>query len=75
MNGPQTSKRVQHLFFVLSDTEHDTSFGDTDAFLLRLLEDLETLPEGGPPVSDERREGLHSLNVVRVDVQAGFSNQ
>lgn len=70
-----TSECIQHLFFVLPDAEHDAGFGYTDAFLLRLLEDLEALPERGPSVSNEWREGFHSLNVVRVDVQTGFCNQ
>ena len=69
-----TFQGIQDLFFVLPDTEHDTGFCNADAFHLRLLQDLETLPERGSSVPHKWREGFNSLDVVRVDVQAGFGN-
>lgn len=71
----ETFQCIQHLFFVLPYAEHDTSFCNTDAFLLRLLEDLEALPERGSSISNEWRKSFYSLDVVRVDIKARLGNQ
>ena len=69
-----TFECIQHLFLVLPNAKHNTGFGNTDALLLCLLEDLETLPERGPPVSDEWCKSFNGFDVMRVDIQARFCN-
>jgi hypothetical protein len=65
---------MQNLLIRLPDAKHYASLGDTDAFLFRMLEDLETLPEGRPAVPHVRCEFLDRFYIVRINIQTGLSH-
>lgn len=72
-----TPQGVHDFVLLLAQAEHDARLGD-DALLaphvLDVLQHLETLPEGGPPVADIRRQALDGLDVVCVDIKTALGD-
>lgn len=69
-----TSQSMHDLLLSLSQTKHDTRLCHPHTLSLSALKYLQTPSERSSSVSDERREFFACLDVVGIDVQAGFGD-
>jgi hypothetical protein len=69
-----TFKSMQNLLFRLTEAKHYAGFGDSHTFLLRVLENLETLSEGSAAVAHVGCQLLDRFDIVRINIEPGLSH-